>query len=163
MGTPTGFRSFIDNLDCDSGFEGSPDIKELPRNPSKNQSSLKTNKKENKIQDNKVLESFLNNESSQMKEKRLKLESPVEQSIPETKVLDKKSDIQTPKLKESPKLKKNAGNKQSFATTAFKEGVMKRTYKLRFRVNLDQINETEKPSIIRALLNFFKSHNVFRK
>lgn len=159
----SGFRSFVDSLDCDSGFEGSPDFKELPRNPSKKQSSLKINTTETKIQDNKNLESSLNNESHQMEGDKLKLESSAKQSIPETKVLDKKSDIRTPKVEESPKLKKKAGIKQSFTTSAFKEGVMNRTYKLRFRVNLDHINETEKPSIIRSLLNFFKSHTVFRK
>merc|ERR1712105_412549 len=53
--------------------------------------------------------------------------------------------------------------KPKVTTTAFKDSIMKKTYKIRFHVNLKEA-EGEKPrSVLETFLSFFKDRSIFGK
>jgi len=160
----------LENKGNDSGFEGSPDIRkqqedenvaaanELSRYHYRRQSSLTKNTEEIKIRDKELLESFLKNENHEKKE-----DSPVEEITLETKATNRIPQIPLPVLKKSSEQQKESGFKRKIISTDYKDKVMKQTYKIRFKVNLRQVADTEpeKPTVIKSLLNFFKKFTVF--
>merc|ERR1712112_456284 len=164
----------LDNKENDSGFEGSPHMRnqetnekvaaanELSRYDYRRQSSLK-NAEEIKIRDKELLESFLNNGNQEKKEDKSKEESPVKEITLETKVINRIPQIPLPVLKKSSEQQKESGFKRKIISTEYKDNVMRRTTKIRFKVNLRQVANTdpEKPTVIKSLLNFFKKFTVF--
>merc|ERR1711993_207693 len=68
-----------------------------------------------------------------------------------------------PIAQESGEVKKQKNRKPKVTTTAFKDSIMKKTYKIRFHVNLKE-SEAQKPrSVLQTFLSFFKDHSMFGK
>merc|ERR1712080_757746 len=98
---------------------------------------------EKKIRDKQLLESFLRNENHEQGQKQIK---------EKTTVTGNSGSRVTPE-------KKN--RKPKVTTTAFKDSIMKKTYKIRFHVNLKEA-ESEKPrSVLESFLSFFKDRSIF--
>merc|ERR1719234_1916433 len=183
-----------DQVECDSGFEGSPDLKKtddvrslqvsltdkeaespvsLPRQTLTTQK--RSSVEEKKTRDKQLLESFLRNENLQIKDFR----NENHQQIKDKTTVTSNSDGRvTPEKKHVPKIpeipiahepgreaKKQKNRKPKVTTTAFKDSIMKKTYKIRFHVNLKESNEGEKPrcSVLQTFLSFFKDHSMFGK
>merc|ERR1719234_3075830 len=181
-----------DQVDCDSGFEGSPDLKKVDDVRSLQQVSLtdreaespvsfprqtlttskRNSVEEKKTRDKQLLESFLRNENHQIKD----LKNETHQIKDKTTVTSNSDGRVTPEKKHVPKIpdipiahepgeaKKQKNRKPRVTTTAFKDSIMKGTYKIRFHVNLKESNEGEKPrSVLQTFLSFFKDHSMFGK
>merc|ERR1719234_1055543 len=153
-----------DQVECDSGFEGSPDLKKaddvrslqqvsLPDKEAESpvsfpRQTLTTQKRssieEKKTRDKQLLESFLRNENHQIKD--LKNENHL-QIKDKTTVTSNSNGRVTPEKKHVPQIpdipiahepreaKKQKNRKPKVTTTAFKDSIMKKTYKIRFHVN----------------------------
>merc|ERR1712130_557556 len=181
--TPILITTNMDHVECDSGFEGSPDLKktdgvrnlELPSTEAESplsfpRQTLTTPKRssveEKKIRDKQLLESFLRNENheqgqQQIKEKTTVTSNSVSRVTPEKKHVPKIPEI--PVAQEAKEAKKQKNRKPKVTTTAFKDSIMKKTYKIRFHVNLKEA-EGEKPrSVIESFLSFFKDRSIFGK
>merc|ERR1712032_1676108 len=140
--TPILITTNRDQFECDSGFEGSPDLK--------------------KIRDKQLLESFLKNENHQIKDKTTVTSNSDGRVTPEKKHVPKIPHI--PIAQEPREAKKQKNRKPKVTMTAFKDSIMKKTYKIRFHVNLKESNEGEKPrSVLQTFLSFFKDHSMFGK
>merc|ERR1712181_36063 len=183
-----------DQVECDSGFEGSPDLnlktddvrslqevsltdREAESPVSFPRQILTTQKRssveEKKTRDKQLLESFLRNENHQIKD----LKNENHQQIKDKTTVTSNSDGRvTPEKKHVPKIpgipiahepgeaKKQKNRKPKVTTTAFKDSIMKKTYKIRFHVNLKESNKGEKPrSVLQTFLSFFKDHSMFGK
>merc|ERR1719234_467855 len=183
-----------DQVDCDSGFEGSPDLKkaddvrslqvlltdkEAESPVSFPRQTLTTQKRssveEKKTRDKQLLESFLRNENHQIKD----LKNENHQQIKDKTTVTSNSDGRvTPEKKHVPQIpnipiahepgeakKQQKNRKPKVTTTAFKDSIMKKTYKIRFHVNLKESNKGEKPrcSVLQTFLSFFKDHSMFGK
>jgi len=173
--TSVAIKGPIENKGNDSGFEGSPDIRKQPEDENvaasnelsryhyRRQSSLIKNAEEIKIRDKELLESFLKNENHENKEDESKEDRPVDEITLETEVMNRIPKIPLPVLKKSSEQQKESGFKRKIISTEYKDKVMKQTYKIRFKVNLRQVanTEPEKPTVIKSLLNFFKKFTVF--
>merc|ERR1712018_24284 len=181
--TPILITTNMDHVECDSGFEGSPDLKktdgvrnlELPSTEAESplsfpRQTLTTPKRssveEKKIRDKQLLESFLRNENheqgqKQIKEKTTVTSNSVSRVTPEKKHVPKIPEI--PVAQEAKEAKKQKNRKPKVTTTAFKDSIMKKTYKIRFHVNLKEA-ESEKPrSVLETFLSFFKDRSIFGK
>merc|ERR1712192_141989 len=180
--------------ECDSGFEGSPDLKNNTDGVRSLQVSLtdgeaesplsfprqtlttpkRSSVEEKKTRDKELLESFLRNENHQIKD----LRNENHQQIKDKTTVTSNSDGRvTPEKKNVPQIpeipiahepgeaKKQKNRKPKVTTTAFKDSIMKKTYKIRFHVNLKESNEGEKPrcSVLQTFLSFFKDHSMFGK
>merc|ERR1712200_157039 len=112
--------------------------------------------------DKQLLESFLRNENQQqqIEDKTTVTSNSGSRVTPERKHLPKIPDI--PIAQEPREAKKQKNRKPKVTTTAFKDSIMKKTYKIRFHVNLKETNEGEKPrSVLQTFLSFFKDHSMF--
>merc|ERR1711936_1445488 len=179
--TPILITTNMDHVECDSGFEGSPDLKktdsvrnmqvsltdrEAESPVSFPRQTLTTPKRssveEKKTRDKQLLESFLRNENhQQIKDKTTVTSNSGSRVTPEKKHLPKIPDI--PIAQEPREAKKQKNRKPKVATTAFKDSIMKKTYKIRFHVNLKE-TEAEKPrSVLETFLSFFKDRSIFGK
>merc|ERR1740123_2175376 len=177
--TPILITTNMDHVECDSGFEGSPDLKKTDgvRNVSLTdreaespvsfpRQTLTTPKRssveEKKTRDKQLLESFLRNENhEQIKDKTTVTSNSGGRVTPEKKHVPKMPDI--PTAQEPKEAKKQKNRKPKVTTTAFKDSIMKKTYKIRFHVNLKE-TEGEKPrSVLESFLSFFKDRSIFGK
>merc|ERR1712037_627843 len=179
--TPILITTNMDNVECDSGFEGSPDLKktdgvrnlqmsltdrEAESPVSFPRQTLTTPKRssveEKKTRDKQLLESFLRNENhQQIKDKTTVTSNSASRVTPEKKHVPKMPDI--PIAQEPKEAKKQKNRKPKVTTTAFKDSIMKKTYKIRFHVNLKE-TEGEKPrSVLETFLSFFKDRSIFGK
>merc|ERR1712181_153790 len=172
-----------DQVECDSGFEGSPDLKKTDDVRSSLQVSLTEREAESpvsfprqtlmtskrssiedkKTRDKQLLESFLKNENHQIKDKTTVTSNSDGCVTPEKKHVPQIPDI--PIAHKPGETKKQKNRKPKVTTTAFKDSIMKKTYKIRFHVNLKESNEGEKPrcSVLQTFLSFFKDHSMFGK
>merc|ERR1712088_244701 len=170
--TPILITTNKDQVECDSGFEGSPDLKktdgvrnlqmsltdrEAESPVSFPRRTLTTPKRssveEKKTRDKQLLESFLRNENHQIKDKTTVTSNSASRVTPEKKHVPKMTDI--PIAQEPKEAKKQKNRKPKVTTTAFKDSIMKKTYKIRFHVNLKE-TEAEKPrSVLETFLSFF--------
>merc|ERR1712218_75175 len=160
-------------VECDSGFEGSPDLKKTENGVRSLQVSFanreaespvsfprqtltKRSSEENKTRDKQLLESFLKNENhQQIKDKTTVTNNSGSSVSPEKKQMPKIPHIPPPIAQESGEVKKERNRKPKVTTTAFKDSIMKKTYKIRFHVNLKE-SEAQKPrSVLQTFLNFF--------
>merc|ERR1712066_431960 len=167
-------------VECDSGFESSPDLKKtdgvrslqvsfadreaespvsFPR-----QTLTKRSSEEKKTRDKQLLESFLKNENhQQIKDKTTVTNNSGSSVSPEKKQMPKIPHIPSPIAQESGEVKKQKNRKPKVTTTAFKDSIMKKTYKIRFHVNLKE-SEAQKPrSVLQTFLSFFKDNRMFGK
>merc|ERR1711881_177946 len=135
-------------VECDSGFEGSPDLKKtengvrclqvsfadrevespvsFPR-----QTLTKRSSEEKKTRGKQLLELFLKNENhQQIKDKTTVTNNSGSSVSPEKKQMPKMPNI--PIAQESGEVKKQKNRKPKVTTTAFKDSIMKKTYKIRF-------------------------------
>merc|ERR1719391_40437 len=180
--TPILITTNMDNVECDSGFEGSPDLQktegvrslqvsltnreaESPVSfPKKTFTTPKRSSvEEKKTRDKQLLESFLKNENHQIKDKTTVTSNSDGRVTPEKKHAPKIPDIPPPIAQEPKEGKKQKNRKPKVTTTAFKDSIMKKTYKIRFHVNLKE-TEGEKPrSVLQTFLSFFKDHSIFGK
>merc|ERR1712037_728119 len=179
--TPILITTNMDHVECDSGFEGSPDLKKTDgvRNLQMSltdreaeypvsfpRQSLSTPKRssveEKKTRDKQLLESFLRNENhQQIKDKTTVTSNSGSRVTPEKKHVPKMPDI--PIAQEPKEAKKQKNRKPKVTTTAFKDSIMKKTYKIRFHVNIKE-TEAEKPrSVLETFLSFFKDRSIFGK
>merc|ERR1712088_673223 len=178
--TPILITTNMDHVECDSGFEGSPDLKKTDgvRNMQVSltdreaespvtfpRRTLTTPKRssveEKKTRDKQLLESFLRNENHQIKDKTTVTSNSASRVTPEKKHVPKMPDI--PIAQEPKEAKKQKNRKPKVTTTAFKDSIMKKTYKIRFHVNLKE-TEAEKPrSVLETFLSFFKDRSIFGK
>merc|ERR1719458_1020645 len=168
-------------VECDSGFEGSPDLKKTENGVRSLQVSFadreaespisfprqtltKRSSEEKKTRDKQLLESFLKNENhQQIKDKTTVTNNSGSSVSPEKKQMPKMSHIPPPIAQESGEVKKQKNRKPKVTTTAFKDSIMKKTYKIRFHVNLKE-SEAQKPrSVLQTFLSFFKDHSMFGK
>merc|ERR1719209_2286120 len=181
--TPILITTNRDQFECDSGFEGSPDLKKIDGVRSLQVSlmdrkaespvsfprqTLTTPKRssleEKKTRDKQLLESFLKNENHQIKDKTTVTSNSDGRVTPEKKHAPKMPDIPPTIAQEPKEAKKQKNRKPKVTTTAFKDSIMKKTYKIRFHVNLKETNEGEKPrSVLQTFLSFFKDHSMFGK
>jgi len=173
-----------DHLDCDSGFEGSPDIKsktaevkssrqslevEDRSSPLPRPSTLKRKSEEKKTRDRELLESFLKNENHQIKDKIVVTSNPGERMTPEKKEIPETAGncgVPPSRAQTSPTQKTKKVKKPKITTAAFKESIMKKTYKVRFHVNLKEgsaANAAKPQSVLQSFLSFFKSQTFFGK
>ena len=173
-----------DHLDCDSGFEGSPDIKsktvevkssrrslevEDRSSPFPRPSTLKRNSDEKKTRDRELLESFLKNENHQIKDKIVVTSNPAERMTPEKKQIPETPEncgVPPSRAQTSPPQKTKKVKKPKITTAAFKESIMKKTYKVRFHVNLKEGSETnaeKSQTVLQSFLSFFRSQAFFGK
>merc|ERR1712184_186000 len=180
--TPILITTNMDQVECDSGFEGSPDLKktdgvrnlqmslmdrEAESPVSFPRQTLTTPKRssveEKKTRDKQLLESFLKNENHQIKDKTAVTSNSDGRVTPEKKHAPKMPDIPPPIAQEPKEAKKQKNRKPKVTTTAFKDSIMKKTYKIRFHVNLKE-TEAEKPrSVLQTFLSFFKDRSIFGK
>merc|ERR1719184_485840 len=180
--TPILITTNMDHVECDSGFEGSPDLKKMDgvrslqvlltnreaESPvSFPRQTLTTPKRssveEKKTRDKQLLESFLKNENHQIKDKTTVTSNSDGRVTPEKKHAPKMPDIPPTIAQEPKEAKKQKNRKPKVTTTAFKDSIMKKTYKIRFHVNLKE-TEGEKPrSVLQTFLSFFKDHSIFGK
>ena len=179
--TPILITTNMDQVECDSGFEGSPDLKktdgvrnlqmsltdrEAESPVSFPRQTLTTPKRssveEKKTRDKQLLESFLKNENhQQIKDKTTVTSNSGSRVTPEKKHVPKIPDI--PIAQEPKEAKKQKNRKPKVTTTAFKDSIMKKTYKIRFHVNIKE-TEGEKPrSVLESFLSFFKDRSIFGK
>jgi len=179
--TPILITTNMDQVECDSGFEGSPDLKktdgvrnlqmsltdrEAESPVSFPRQTLTTPKRssveEKKTRDKQLLESFLRNENhQQIKDKTTVTSNSGSRVTPEKKHVPKIPDI--PIAQEPKEAKKQKNRKPKVTTTAFKDSIMKKTYKIRFHVNIKE-TEGEKPrSVLETFLSFFKDRSIFGK
>merc|ERR1719266_1704281 len=178
--TPILITTNRDQFECDSGFEGSPNLKKIDGVRSLQVSltdreaespvsfprqTLTTPKRssveEKKTRDKQLLESFLRNENHQIKDKTTVTSNSASRVTPEKKHVPKMPDI--PIAQEPKEAKKQKNRKPKVTTTAFKDSIMKKTYKIRFHVNLKE-TEAEKPrSVLETFLSFFKDRSIFGK
>jgi hypothetical protein len=172
--SPVVIKTNVDHFETDSGFEGSPDTRSkiLPEAlysiPFHRQATPKRNSEEQKTRDKELLESFLKNENHQIKRETPVTSSPQRRMTPEKKQIP-----DTPSMPEIPLplarsntlgQKKLKAKKPKLTTAAFKESIMRKTYKIRFHVNLNKAEQGEKPgSVLNSFLNFFKGHTFFGK
>merc|ERR1712141_540225 len=114
---------------------------------------------EKKTRDKQLLESFLRNENhQQIKDKTTVTSNSGSRVTPEKKHLPN-----IPIAQEAKEAKKQKNRKPKVTTTAFKDSIMKKTYKIRFHVNLKEA-EGEKPrSVLETFLSFFKDRSIFGK
>jgi len=180
--TPILITTNMDNVECDSGFEGSPDLQKtegvrslqvsLTNREAESPVSFprqtfttpkRSSVEEKKTRDKQLLESFLKNENHQIKDKTTVTSNSDGRVTPEKKHAPKMPDIPPPIAQEPKEAKKQKNRKPKVTTTAFKDSIMKKTYKIRFHVNLKE-TEGEKPrSVLQTFLSFFKDHNIFGK
>merc|ERR1712168_359206 len=180
--TPILITTNMDHVECDSGFEGSPDLKktdgvrnlqvsltnrEVESPVSFPRQTFTTPKRssveEKKTRDKQLLESFLKNENHQIKDKTTVTSNSDGRVTPEKKHAPKMPDIPPTIAQEPKEAKKQKNRKPKVTTTAFKDSIMKKTYKIRFHVNLKE-TEGEKPrSVLQTFLSFFKDHSIFGK
>merc|ERR1712010_309034 len=179
--TPILITTNMDHVECDSGFEGSPDLKktdsvrnmqvsltdreaESPVSFPRQTLTIpkRSSVEEKKTRDKQLLESFLRNENhQQIKDKTTVTSNSGSRVTPEKKHVPKIPDI--PIAQEPREAKKQKNRKPKVTTTAFKDSIMKKTYKIRFHVNLKE-TEAEKPrSVLETFLSFFKDRSIFGK
>merc|ERR1712130_849633 len=180
--TPILITTNMDNVECDSGFEGSPDLQKtegvrslqvsLTNREAESPVSFprqtfttpkRSSVEEKKTRDKQLLESFLKNENHQIKDKTTVTSNSDGRVTPEKKHAPKMPDVPPPIAQEPKEAKKQKNRKPKVTTTAFKDSIMKKTYKIRFHVNLKE-TEGEKPrSVLQTFLSFFKDHSIFGK
>jgi hypothetical protein len=161
--------------ECDSGFEGSPDLKKTENGVRSLQVSFagspvrqtlttpkRSSVEEKKTRDKQLLESFLKNENhQQIKDKTTVTNNSGSSVSPEKKQMPKMPHI--PIAQESGEVKKQKNRKPKVTTAEFKDSIMKKTYKIRFHVNLKESHDEKPRSVLQTFLSFFKDHIVSGK
>lgn len=169
--SPVVIKVNSEERDIDSGFEGSPNMignktddekKDEACSKATKPTTQKRNSVDRKIRDQELLESFLQSENHHSKDKSMLSAA----SIPDRQMTADKGPVPTmpaiplPTVRNAPK----KARKPKITTTAFKESIMQKTYKIRFHVNLNKEAETEKSStVLSSFVNFFKGHTFFGK
>merc|ERR1712059_44777 len=115
---------------------------------------LRRNTEETNIRDKELLASFLKNENHQQSNATMVTSNSAQEITPKKKEMPRMPEIPLPTVREIPGQKKQKIKKPKLTTAAFKEGLMRRTYKIRFHVNLDKVQagRAEKPSVLQSFL-----------
>merc|ERR1719384_2244175 len=180
--TPILITTNRDQVECDSGFEGSPDLQkndcgrvsktnrdgESPVSfPKPTLTSPKRSSEEKKTREKQLLESFFKTENHG--------QGQIEDA---TRVTSKSAKRVTPEKKRAPGIpagipprivqelkeaKREKNRKPKVTTAEFKDSIMKKTYKIRFHVNLKESHDEKPRSVLQTFLSFFKDHSVFGK
>ena len=169
--SPVVIKVNSEERDIDSGFEGTTNmIGNKTDDEKKEEACTKTNKPttqkrnsvDRKIRDRELLESFLQSENHHLKDESVLSVA----SIPDRQMTADKGPTPTmpaiplPTARNAPK----KARKPKITSTAFKESIMQKTYKIRFHVNLNKEAEAEKSStVLSSFINFFKVHTFFGK
>merc|ERR1712038_1247240 len=180
--TPILITTNRDQVECDSGFEGSPDLQkndcgrmskidrdgESPVSfPKPTLTSPKRSSEEKKTREKQLLESFFKTEShgqSQIEDATRVTSNPAKRVTPEKKRAPGIPAGIPPRIVQELKEAKKEKNRKPKVTTAeFKDSIMKKTYKIRFHVNLKESRDEKPRSVLQTFLSFFKDHSVFGK
>merc|ERR1712203_744536 len=155
--TPILITTNRDQIECDSGFEGSPDLQkndcgreskidrdgESPVSfPKKTLTSPKRSSEEKKTREKQLLESFFKTENhgqGQIEDATRVTSNPAKRVTPEKKRAPGIPAGIPSRIAQEPKEAKKGKNRKPKVTTAeFKDSIMKKTYKIRFHVNLKE-------------------------
>jgi len=180
--TPILITTNRDQVECDSGFEGSPDLQkndcgrmskidrdgESPVSfPKPTLTSPKRSSEEKKTREKQLLESFFKTENhgqGQIEDATRVTSNPAKRVTPEKKRAPGIPAGIPPRIVQEPKEAKKEKNRKPKVTTAeFKDSIMKKTYKIRFHVNLKESHDEKPRSVLQTFLSFFKDHSVFGK
>merc|ERR1711890_2649 len=181
--SPVFIKSSTENFSCDSGFNSSPDIKVRNDDTDKyNQSQdeatfnifskqpplppQRRNTEEKKMRDKELLESFLRNENHQKKKETMAMSNSGKQITPQKKDIPTVPQIPLPTVRELPGQKKQKSKKSKMTATGIKETLIRKTYKIRFHVNLNQEDgnsQTERTSVLQCFLKLFKLDKISSK
>jgi len=180
--TPILITTNRDQVECDSGFEGSPDLQkndcgrvsktnrdgESPVSfPKPTLTSPKRSSEEKKTREKQLLESFFKTENhgqGQIEDATRVTSNPAKRVTPEKKRAPGIPAGIPPCIVQEPKEAKREKNRKPKVTTAeFKDSIMKKTYKIRFHVNLKESHDEKPRSVLQTFLSFFKDHSVFGK
>jgi len=180
--TPILITTNRDQVECDSGFEGSPDLQkndygreskidrdgESPVSfPKQTLTSPKRSSEEKKTREKQLLESFFKTENhgqGQIEDATRVTSNPAKRVTPEKKRAPGIPAGIPPRIAQEPKEAKKEKNRKPKVTTAeFKDSIMKKTYKIRFHVNLKESHDEKPRSVLQTFLSFFKDHSVFGK
>ena len=180
--TPILITTNRDQVECDSGFEGSPDLQkndcgrmskidrdgESPVSFPKQTLTLpKRSSEEKKTREKQLLESFFKTENhgqGQIEDATRVTSNPAKRVTPEKKRAPGIPAGIPPRIVQEPKEAKKEKNRKPKVTTAeFKDSIMKKTYKIRFHVNLKESQDEKPRSVLQTFLSFFRDHSVFGK
>merc|ERR1719357_2119195 len=180
--TPILITTNRDQVECDSGFEGSPDLQnnncgrmskidrdgESPVSfPKPTLTSPKRSSEEKKMREKQLLESFFKTENhgqGQIEDATRVTSNPAKRVTPEKKRAPGIPAGIPPRIAQELKEAKKEKNRKPKVTTAeFKDSIMKKTYKIRFHVNLKESQDEKPRSVLQTFLSFFKDHSVFGK
>merc|ERR1719184_269868 len=180
--TPILITTNRDQVECDSGFEGSPDLQkndsgrvskidrdgESPVSfPKQTLTSPKRSSEEKKTREKQLLESFFKTENhgqGQIEDATRVTSNPAKRVTPEKKRAPGIPAGIPSRIAQEPKEAKKEKNRKPKVTTAeFKDSIMKKTYKIRFHVNLKESHDEKPRSVLQTFLSFFKDHSVFGK
>merc|ERR1712012_917998 len=180
--TPILITTNRDQVECDSGFEGSPDlqkndcgrISKIDRDgespvsfPKQTLTFQKRSSEEKKTREKQLLESFFKTENhgqGQIEDATRVTSNSAKRVTPEQKRAPGIPDGIPPRIVQEPKEAKKEKNRKPKVTTAeFKDSIMKKTYKIRFHVNLREGHDEKPRSVLQTFLSFFKDHSVFGK
>merc|ERR1719410_42041 len=180
--TPILISTSRDQVECDSGFEGSPDLQkndcgriskidldgESPVSfPKQTLTSPKRSSEEKKTREKQLLESFFKTENhgqGLIEDATRVTSNPAKRVTPEKKRAPGIPAGIPPRIVQEPKEAKKEKNRKPKVTTAeFKDSIMKKTYKIRFHVNLKESHDEKPRSVLQTFLSFFKDHSVFGK
>jgi len=180
--TPILITTNRDQVECDSGFEGSPDLQkndcgrvsktnrdgESPVSfPKPTLTSPKRSSEEKKTREKQLLESFFKTENhgqGQIEDATRVTSNSAKRVTPEKKRAPGIPAGIPPRIVQEPKEAKKEKNRKPKVTTAeFKDSIMKKTYKIRFHVNLKESHDEKPRSVLQTFLSFFKDHSVFGK
>ena len=180
--TPILITTNRDQVECDSGFEGSPDLQkndcgrvskidrdgESPVSfPKQTLTFQKRSSEEKKTREKQLLESFFKTENhgqGQIEDATRVTSNSAKRVTPEQKRAPGIPAGIPPRIVQEPKEAKKEKNRKPKVTTAeFKDSIMKKTYKIRFHVNLKESHDEKPRSVLQTFLSFFKDHSVFGK
>ena len=156
---------FVDRAEAvvpEAAAEAADEKKEEEYSKVNKPTTKKRNSVDRTIRDRELLESFLQSENHHLKDESMLSVA----SIPDRQMTVDKGPMPTmpaiplPTVRNAPK----KARKPKITSTAFKESIMQKTYKIRFHVNLNKEAETEKSStVLSSFINFFKVHTFFGK
>merc|ERR1711872_938612 len=154
--TPILITTNRDQVECDSGFEGSPDLQKndcgrVSKTNRDGESPVSFPKTENHGQGQIEDATRVTSNSAKRVTPEKKRAPGIPAGIP-------------PRIVQEPKEAKVEKNRKPKVTTAeFKDSIMKKTYKIRFHVNLKESHDEKPCSVLQTFLSFFKDHSVFGK
>merc|ERR1711962_92236 len=129
--------------------------------------SPKRSSEEKKTREEQLLESFFKTENhgqGQIEDATRVTSNPAKRVTLEKKHAPGIPAGIPPRIVQEPKEAKKEKNRKPKVTTAeFKDSIMKKTYKIRFHVNLKESHDEKPRSVLQTFLSFFKDHSVFGK